>query len=292
MATPDSHPYRLSDLLPAYAVEALAAEMEEARAADALGYLARVMVQATLPHTDPQSNEFRRTNGLLSLSVLAPSHVGIPYGSLPRLLLAWLTTEAVRTRSAELVLGPSLSSFMQQLDLTPTGGRWGTIPRLRKQMTRLFSSSISCTYNDAATAAGQTMAVARSYSLWWDPKQPQQAALWQSTVTLSTDFFEEIVRRPVPVDLGALRALKRSPLALDLYAWLTYRFSYLRQPTTIPWEALQLQFGSDYGRCDNFQRKVVQALQNVARVYPTMRCERVSRGLQLHPSPTHVRKLS
>ncbi|MGI8607863.1 MAG: replication protein RepA [Candidatus Dormibacteria bacterium] len=118
---------------------------------------------------------------------------------MPRLLLAWVTTEAVRTKTPELLLGPSLSSFMAQLQLAPTGGRWGTIPRLRKQMERLFSSAVGCTYADAGRTSGQAMNVALSHDLWWDPKRPDQAALWQSTVTLGTDFFNEIVARPVPI---------------------------------------------------------------------------------------------
>lgn len=39
---------------------------------------------------------------------------------------------------------------------------------------------------------------------------------------LGEDFFKMVTASPVPVDMRALRALKRSPLALDLYAWLTY----------------------------------------------------------------------
>ncbi|MGH8305788.1 MAG: replication protein RepA, partial [Steroidobacteraceae bacterium] len=52
---------------------------------------------------------------------------------------------------------------------------------------------------------------------------------------------------PVPIDMRAMKALKRSPLALDIYFWLTYRLSYLRHARVIPWAALQLQFGSSYG---------------------------------------------
>ena len=48
----------------------------------------------------------------------------LPYGNLPRLLIAWLCTEAVRTQSPELVLGSSLSEFMRKLDIhTQSGGR-------------------------------------------------------------------------------------------------------------------------------------------------------------------------
>lgn len=67
-----------------------------------------------------------------------PKSIGLPYGTKPRLVMAFIATEAVRTRSQEIVLGNSLSQFMQRLDLTPTGGRWGTIPMLKEQMKRLF----------------------------------------------------------------------------------------------------------------------------------------------------------
>ena len=41
----------------------------------------------------------------------------LPFGNLPRLLLAWVCTEAVQTQSRVLVLGRSLSEFMRKLDI-------------------------------------------------------------------------------------------------------------------------------------------------------------------------------
>ena len=61
----------------------------------------------------------------------------LPFGNLPRLLLAWLSTEAVRTQSRELVLGRSLSDFMRTLGVYSSAG--GVQTRLRNQMNRLFS---------------------------------------------------------------------------------------------------------------------------------------------------------
>jgi hypothetical protein len=60
-------------------------------------------------------NEFVRDNGLFSLTIMAPSNVGLPYGSIPRLLLSWMTSEAVYTRRSTLELGPTLSAFMAEL---------------------------------------------------------------------------------------------------------------------------------------------------------------------------------
>jgi hypothetical protein len=76
--------------------------------------------------------------------------------------------------------------------------------------------------------------------LWWDPKSPDQKELFDSKVILSQPFFREIIDRPVPLDKRALAALSKSPLQLDIYCWLTYRMSYLKRETVIPWEALGL----------------------------------------------------
>jgi hypothetical protein len=276
--------------------EALAIEAIEAKDAGVLGYMARVMVQATMPHKKAASDVFERRNGAFCLAMVAHPKVGLPYGSYPRLLLAWLTTEAVRTRSQELVLGPTLSGFMTELGLLPTGGRWGTIAPLRDRMKRLFTCMVSCTYQDESQDAGTGFRIAKSYQLWWDPKRPEQASLWNSTVTLSHDFFEEIVDRPVPLDLRAFHALKRSPMALDIYCWLTYRFSYLKRPAEILWPALQMQFGSSYPDSPqglrNFRKNFLKQLRTVLVAYPDAKVGEGDHGLLLRPSKPHVPKLS
>ena len=48
-------------------------------------------------------------------------------------------------------------------------------------------------------------------------------ALWESKIFLGSRFFQEVITNPVPIDMHVLRAVKRSPLGLDLYLWLTYR---------------------------------------------------------------------
>lgn len=268
--------------------DALAIEAEEALKAGALGFMARALVQATLPHKRVVGNEFTRRNGAFTLNLLAPSAVGLPYGTVPRLLLAWLTTEAVRTRSRELVLGDSLSSFMRELDMMPTGGRWGSITRLKTQTLRLFSTTVDCFYTSEERTGMVGYRIADQAMLWWHPKAPDQAALWQSTVSLSEPFFREVVEHPVPVDMRALRALKRSPMALDMYAWLTYRMSYLSRTTEIPWGALAAQFGSDYARLRDFKGAFLGELRKVLAVYPAARATEGDRGLVLKPSRPHI----
>ncbi len=286
--TPDR--YGKSVLVNEIAREVFAEELDEAKKAGTLGYMARILAQVTLPHSKPTGNEYVKKNGYLTLSILSPSHIGLPYGGIPRVVLSWLTTEAIRTREREIVLGNNLSSFMAQVGLVPTGGRWGTIPRLQSQLRRLFVSEIICTYDTEFASLGTSLGVASEYQLWWDTKVPQQRCLFQSSVTLGEGFYKEIIDRPIPVNMEALKLLKRSPLALDLYVWLTYRMSYLRVPTTIPWEALHSQFGSDYGLTRSFKAKVPDALEKVVKIYSDAKFEIDSIGLRLSPSRPHVSK--
>ena len=274
--------------------EAWEIEQHEARSAGRLGFMARSLAIATMPHKQVVGAEFERTNGAFTLSMLAPSKIGLPYGSVPRLLMAWLTTEVVRTKEREVVLGPSLSGFMRQLKMTPTGGRWGSITRLRDQMERLFSCSIHGFWRDEGRSIIRNYVVADEAQLWWDPKSPEQAALWQSSVLLGEKFYQEIVEHPVPVDLGALKALRRSPLGIDIYVWLTYRMSFLRKDMRITWPGLQAQFGAGYpmtvrGQCD-FRSAFRKQLKKVMTVYrpDPPKVEDTSEWLLIRPSPTHI----
>jgi hypothetical protein len=270
--------------------QALAIEAQDARSVGELGFMARIFVQATLPHSRPRTQEFERVNGRYSLHLVAPPSVGLPYGSYPRLVLAWLTTEAVRTKSPEISLGPTLSDFSYRLGLTPVTGKRGTVSRLRDQLHRLFSTTVrwTCTDESQGRASGCSYVIAGEHQLWWSPRDPAQQPSWQSRLVLGREFFDEATRCAVPVDLRALRLLKRSPLALDVYIWLTYRMSYLRRPCLIPWDALRRQFGADYGRPTDFRGGFLRSLSLVLQVYPSARVTEADRGLWLFPSPAHV----
>lgn len=202
---------------------------ESAIEADALGFMAKMLVQTTLPHRAQQgATQYTRTDGDVTLSITDIGGAGLPYGSYPRLILIWMTTEALRTGERKLELGRSLSSFMGQLGLQCTGGHWGTIPRFRDQMERLFGAAISTRWKQdlgtQSNVGGSNLVLAEEFDLWWAPQKLSRTLLAQSSVTLSQRFFEQLVEGPVPLDLRAIRALKRSPLSLDLYAWATRRF--------------------------------------------------------------------
>jgi len=276
--------------------EALAIEAVEAKDAGSIGYMARALVQATLPHKKHSEHHFTRKNGNYTLSIMADPEIGLPYGVIPRLLLAWITTEVVRTKQREIELGDSLSDFMRELDLVPTGGRWGSITRLKDQMRRLFSSVVRAHYQESGGEIGKTLTPVEEYQLWWTPKQPEQASLWKSTIKLGEGFYNEVISNPVPIDLRALKALKKSPMALDVYMWLTYRMYSVKKPFMINWDSLQLQFGADFaddksGRY-GFKKGFTAALKKVQVVYPDANVLPDKKGILISPSKVHIARRS
>ena len=99
-------------------------QLVSASEADAdLGFMARLMALCSLPRTNPGNRLlYKRQNGPYKLIMISGGNTKLPYGNLPRLLLAWVCTEAVRTQSRELVLGKSLSEFMRTLGMEPSAG--------------------------------------------------------------------------------------------------------------------------------------------------------------------------
>ena len=271
----------------------------EAPDAAELAYLARQLVQCTLPHADPGDvPRWLRRNGNLSL-VIQPGwdtrkdcSFGYPYGTIPRLLLFWLNYEAVKKKTRRIELGKSLSQFMRQLGLDPSrGGKRSDAQRMKEQMQRLFRARIS--FDSTPVVGGgemdrwMDMAVAPKGQLWWDHKQPLQDDLFASWIELGEDFFNAIIASPVPVDMRALKALKRSPLALDLYAWATHKahsVSRKGKPQFIPWSLLAVQFGADYQSHLEFKRKAKAALRKIQVVYPGLKLSEATGGLIVLPT--------
>ena len=86
-----------------------------------LGFMARLLALCSLPRTNPGNRlQYKRVNGPYKLVMVAGADNKLPYGNLPRLLLAWVSTEAVRTGSRVLILGDSLSEFMRTLGVWVT----------------------------------------------------------------------------------------------------------------------------------------------------------------------------
>jgi hypothetical protein len=278
---------------------------------DDAAFMARQLIQCTLPHRNPGNiPAWSRRNGSLSLGITpgwdhkANKSIGYPYGSIPRLLLFWITSEAVRRKhlpieeARRLDLGHSLSEFMRDVGLSPStgGGKRSDAHRLQGQMRRLFQSTISFhqTVQEQHRQGERwlNMQVAPRGEFWWDPRDPAQETLWGSYVILGEDFFASITAAAVPADMRVLKALKQSPLALDLYALLNYLGATVKEPKFVSWSMLMQQLGTDVDDIRNFRRKTLAALRKVRAHHRGLKLRQVKGGLSISPGVPAVPRLA
>lgn len=252
-----------------------------------IAYVPAALVLTTLPHSRVDSGEYVRRNGHHLLTITAPAIVGIPYGVIPRLLLIWIATQVKLTRTRDINLGDSCRQFLHQLGIQSTGGKTGSIGRLRRQMASLLQCSISVSRRQESHDFEMGMRLTDFSSLWWMPTG--ELTRQNNILRISELFYLEIVANSFPVDMRAIKVLRKSPMALDVYMWLTYRVYSLRRPCVISWEELSQQFGSKYTRLWHFEMAFTKYLERVKKVYPELIAYSVrGKGLHLYPSRTHI----
>lgn len=263
------------------------------------GFAAREMILLNLPHSDPkQAPVWRRKNGNLSLIVQGGyrenektgelEYLGIPYGATARLLLFYLMSEATLTKSSRIHLGNSFDAFLEAIGASKTGGRKSGAAAVVRQLERLLTASFSVQSTidgiEARLFAGENARFVKKFELWFSKNQTGQAALWDSYIDLSPELFESLKKAAVPLDWELLVKLRKSPLALDLYAWLTYEAARAQEAGKgrfIPWAALKSQMGAEYDRLDNFTAAAKRALSKIRRFYKGLKLGNRIGGLEI-----------
>ena len=291
-----SNDNKQENLIKSISNEYLEAEQEAEKLE--IGYCCRYLIQATLPHSKPADDvtEFERSNGNIRVNIKAQKRYGLPYGRYPRQILAWIGREAKITSSPEINIGSSLREFVEsKLKRKYGSGKRGSGTIIKEQLIRLATSDIQATHHEAGKWHNRRLSPIDETVLFWDPNNHERIIDWQATIRLDGRFFQELIEHPVPVNLHTLSTFKSS-LEIDIYCWLTYRMSYLKKPMLIPWEALQVQFGSNYDQLKkdptqgrrNFKKAFIQALKNVLKEYKTAKATPYKTGLSISPSPTDI----
>lgn len=231
-------------------------------------YMPEFLTSLTLPHSGVEGAKYTRVNGNRKLSLLAPEDPGLPYGIYPRLALIHLTTEALLCRQRTFYVGASANDFLAQMGIKDSGGANGSSTRAREQLRRLCLTSFA--YQDVSEDRGENIVVADKWVSW--PGHGMQ-------VTVGEGFFRLAGGSSVPLDPAIVNSLRRSPLALDVYAWLTYRVKTLKRETVVPWRSLEVQFGADYTHARNFRLKFRRALAAIQKLWIGVDVEPLEKGL-------------
>lgn len=254
-----------------------------------------VLCQVGLPRTQVDGIEYMTGNHRAWLSIRAgkldegsgPVQQIIPYGPIPRLALAWVSTYARRHKTREIPIGDSAAEFLRLMGMKNDGGRRYIM--LRKQMHALAACNLQLG-SQGRNFQGQPV---EQFDAWVADKENTNRALWPGVMRLSHNYYESLIESGVPLDNRALMALSGSSLALDVYAFLAYRLHHLSQSTRVSWQQLGEQFGM---RSDGksavyeFQRTFKAALQKTLLVYPQADVRPYRGGIELFPSPPPIAK--
>ena len=262
---------------------------------EGIAFLHTVMCQVGLPRSRVAGTHFLRQSGNAWVSMQAglldegagPVAQPLPYGPLPRLALQYVSTYAKRYKTRDVPIGDSARAFLQALGRSTSGGPRGGYTALRRQMHALAACRIQFGCG-GRTFNGQLV---EQFDAWL-PMGDTQRSLWPGRVLLSENYFNDLLAYGVPLDSRALRALRNSALALDLYMWLAHRLHRIGpRPYPLYWKSLRDQFGQEYegthGKV-NFKLAFLKALAAVCAVYPKAKVQRFDGGLLLWESPPPV----
>ena len=281
---------------------ASAAATAEATAVQGISFQYVPLIQCSFPHADPKhASTFTRKNGWLELTLgTTRPETGLPYGVPARLLTIYCTSEAVRTNSPEIYLGDSVHDFLRRLDVPITRGARGSLSVYANQLLRLIHSTLSIDENirDGAGRQGLHMRQAlfvEEAKLWWDDPQAPMKRKGAgrcigngSSLMLSSVLFHSILERSAPLATSAIKQLRKSPMDLDVYAWLVHRLFHLSKPSMVSWEQLSNQFGHNYREPRTFRRFFLDSLKRVSAVYPEAKLNIGASGILLLPSRPHL----
>src|SRR5699024_2378111 len=150
-----------------------------------VGYASKLFVQALFPYRSTKETSRQVQQGPQVITVT--SNVGIPYGKYPRLIMAYLITQAVaragqvklgymtEDQARVIPLGDSLNDFLRAIGLkTPGGG--AVIVNIKEQIDKLASCSIKVenvarTKVSTQRAAKPAMEISNSHGLWIQPDE-------------------------------------------------------------------------------------------------------------------------
>ncbi len=251
-----------------------------------IAYMQPSLCQVYWPRSKPLERVYVRTEGNASLRLEAGQlwdgqnwiAQPLPYGPKPRLILAYLTAQALKNKAPRVSVGRSMRDFMGALGLAVSGGNKGTITPVVNQLNALCACRLQLGWvKNLVPYTGPSASLIAGFDGWPDD--------WPESVELSDWFFEAISDSATPLDSRAIAALSRSSLDLDVYQWLAHRLRRVAagRGLLLHWHQLADQFSPGQDR-KRFKTQFKASLSRVRAVYPDAKLEVVRGGVRFHKS--------
>ena len=274
-------------------------ETQDALLGRDIGYYHGVMMQCFLPQKEMpvDQRDWKVHHGNASLVVRAGLiadrdnkgqfvDCALPSGAKARLIIPYIIGYAVQRNTREIDMGRSLRRFMEKVNIPITGPNGKALTR---EVQNVASADFVIGGWDEDKVTTRKASIAEELTFWLE-KHPDQQSFWRPEMILDPRFFDAISERRVPVDMGHLVKLQRSPRRMDLYCWLSYRTPLIRRAKTvrIKLDHLQPIFAPDITSPKDFRKRFRGDLKAIAAIYPDFQTEIEGDMLVLRKSPPPV----
>jgi hypothetical protein len=251
-----------------------------------LGITHAGFAMTSLPHKRIEDPLWRRQGPHTTLLVESGrtgsgGWIGVPYGSMARLILLYLQTEAIRSNDPEVELGRSMHAWLSRMEISAGGKNYKLVG---EQARRISACRLTFVTEVPGAEFRQNGAFVQNAITLTRTRDERQPGLWQDRVRLDDGFWRSLREHPVPVREEAVRAIGARSLALDVYIWLAYRLHVLKQPTPVTWAALHGQFGAGFKAVRQLKPTLREALTLALAVYPEAKVGEETSGIILYPS--------
>ena len=217
--------------------------------------------------------------------------LGVPYGAYPRVALIYLLSQAVMKQSRDVYLGRNFTEWMRRLGYqTVSYGPRGTANLMREQVDRLLACEWQIRWDGTETDdnafAVRDVKISNEYAGSLDKN-----GSFAREIRMSEVFYSHLVDHAVPLNEIAIRELKGTPTALDLYTYLAYRLPRISSDKgqVISWDQLAKHLGNE-ADSKRFRQTVRETMQIVSAVYPNANVDLSGRKVVLHPSPAPLER--
>ena len=230
---------------------------------DSLGFSSRPFVITTFPVRKQISTTWERRNGNASLSIVVPKGKVIPYG-IDRLIPIFLASMAVKTGSRTI----NFDRTADILELFGLSGSGSNYKRIVASIERVFAATVFFEIHSEDKKQEAAFRFISSIALWKKEPESGQARLpgMKNTITLSQEFFDEIRKHPIPLDLDIVRLFRNKPLALDAYMFFAYKAAVVRKPTSISLNSVIEAFGSADKNPDKTRQRLRRLISTISKV--------------------------
>ena len=194
-----------------------------------------------------------------------------PHGIKGRLVLMHLHGEAWRTGNPMIHLGERLDAFIERITghRPSARERAALLDQVRAMAESRIYMAIATTREDIPIRQQANVSI---ISGMYGQKAKDDAFRIETPEFIRLDdiYFEYLAKHSVPLDEGAIRALRHSAAALDLYTWIAHRVHRVPpwREDRFSWQEFREQCSARYARLADFKRFFRRHFRAVQAVYP------------------------